>query len=83
MFTVKQKKRKSYILPYAFTIEPNFSEGELVVDVIPVILFWIFENIGPYDKKRWQMRHAMGTKKFLSIYFANLEDAAAFKMAWL
>ena len=83
MFIVKQKSRKSRILPYAFSVEPDKNNNERIEDVIPIILFWIFENIGPYDKTRWQMRHAMETRKFLSVYFSRVEDAAAFKMAWL
>ena len=82
MFIVKQK-RKSAILPYAFTIEPDKSKNEYKEDVIPIVLKWIYDNIGEYDKKRWQMRHGMGDKKFLSLYFSNKEDATAFKLTWM
>ena len=81
MFIVEQKKQVR-ILQYGFTIEPNWSVGEKREDVIPIILEWVFENIGKYDHERWQIRHGMGDKKFLSLYFSKLEDAMAFKVAW-
>lgn len=81
MFKTEQKKRKSRILHYAFTVEPLSHED--IADVIPVVISWIIENIGPYNKKVWQIRHAMGTQKFLSVYFAKEKDAAAFKLFWM
>lgn len=81
MFIVEQKKQ-SRVLKYGFTVEPNSDAGEERKDVIPIVLGWVFENIGPYDETIWQMRHGMGDVKFLSLYFSKLEDAVAFKVAW-
>lgn len=79
---ITQKKRPR-IIPYGFSVIVDWNDATPKDDIIPLILFWIFENMGPYDSTRWQMRHAMGTKKFLSIYFSDPVDASAFKLRWM
>ena len=70
-------------MAYAFEANLEFTSRDSEDDIIPVIMCWIFENIGPYDKKRWQIRTHMGDKTFLSVNFANSTDATAFKLAWV
>lgn len=80
--TMKEKKRPR-IMPYGFAATMDFRGNDTPHDVIPVILCWVYENIGEYDKERWQIRTHMGTSQFLSIYFADPIDATAFKLAWV
>ena len=78
---IATQKLRPKIMPYAFTIRRKWNSDFRNEDVIPVILDWIFENIGPYDKSCWQMRCAVSS--IISIYFSNEEDAFAFKMRWV
>ncbi len=80
--TMREKKRPR-IMPYGFAATMDFTGNHSINDVMPTILCWIFENIGPYDKERWQIRTHMGTKQFLSVYFSDPIDATAFKLAWV
>lgn len=82
--TIKMtEKRKPRILPYGFAAAKDYTNYDNTNDITPVIICWIFENIGPYDKERWQIRTHMGTKQFLSVYFRDPIDATAFKLAWV
>lgn len=82
MTIVMREKKRPRILPYGFAMDLEHTSKNNASDVIPVILCWIFENIGQYDKKKWQIRTHMGTTQFLSVYFADPTDAVAFKLAW-
>jgi len=55
MSVVMKQKKRPRIMPYAFEANLEYTSRDSVDDVIPVIMCWIFENIGPYDKKRWQI----------------------------
>lgn len=82
--TIKMReKHKPRILPYGFAADLDYSSKLTANDALPVIMFWIFENIGPYDSERWQVRTHMGDHKILSVYFRDPEDAMAFKLEWV
>ena len=70
-------------MPYGFAAKMDYTSKDNANDIIPIIICWIYENIGPYDKKRWQVRTHMGTSQFLSVYFADPIDATAFKLVWV
>jgi len=81
--TIKVREKKNpRILPYGFAMDMGYANNEEKNDVLPIILYWIFENIGIYDKERWQVRTHMGDRKFLSVYFRDPVDAMAFKLEW-
>lgn len=71
--------KRPRIQPYSFYIK-NHTEEELIT-----IFSWIFTEIGPYNKEvmEFRLNAEWITGGNSTVYFANEDDATAFKLRWV
>ncbi len=75
------QKQRAQILPYGFSINLDWDENRY--DVVPIIMEWMIDTFGTYDKTLWQVRFGINNNPAMTVYFSDEEDATAFKLRWL
>ena len=64
-----------------YTYLPVDTEAPIVNELLPIVVQWCFDNIGPFMRDWSHERDMYG--RVMQFRFRHAEDALAFKMRWL